>query len=186
MHQSRDKLRLTPIERLVRRTLISMAKARTTITYAHLAERLAVSSPVRLEQPWTPMFTWLGRVSMFEHAYNRPLLSALVVGAHSERPGSGFFALVRSLGIDMGTDPLAFGEAERERVYRTWESNQDSGDRAEETVDLLDGGQVTIRQYPDGRLRIVVSDGPCSITAARLKSGTKGNCFVELSPVLDI
>ncbi len=132
------------------------------------------------------MFHWLGNISKFEYAHNRPLLSAVVVGMHSETQGSGFFAMVEGLGIDMGPDRDAFGKVELERVYRTWESEEEPEDHAEEIVTLSDGAQVTIRQHRDGRLRIVISDGPCSITAARLKAGTKGNCFLDLTPVLDI
>ena len=61
----------------------------------------------------------LGRISTWEHAQGRPLLSALVVQAQSMRAGKGFAALAAGLGerIPSGQE-TAFWRSQVDVVWR--------------------------------------------------------------------
>jgi len=62
----------------------------------------------------------LAEISEHEHRSGRPLLSAVIISARTQRPGPGFFALARRLGVHTGNDDDAFWRAELERVKETW------------------------------------------------------------------
>jgi len=63
----------------------------------------------------------LAQVSSYEHAYGRPMLSALVVQKHSRRPGKGFAELARSLGEEVVPgQEMDFWRSEVERVIAYW------------------------------------------------------------------
>jgi hypothetical protein len=64
----------------------------------------------------------LDEINCAEHAADRPLLSAVVIGLESNQPGPGFFRCARSLGLlDGGHDEQAFWIAELNRVHEYWE-----------------------------------------------------------------
>ena len=66
----------------------------------------------------------LGAISTHEHEAGRPLLSAIVVHQVDGRPGQGFFALARQLGLlRPEQDEDAFWEAEVRRVHECWRND---------------------------------------------------------------
>jgi hypothetical protein len=73
----------------------------------------------------------LGRVSTWEHAQDRPLLSALVVQAQSMRAGKGFAQLARGLDerIPSGQE-TAFWRGQVEAVVKHWAGRGSSGNDA--------------------------------------------------------
>jgi hypothetical protein len=63
----------------------------------------------------------LGAISTHEHEAGRPLLSAIVVHQVDGRPGQGFFALARQLGLfEPGRGEDAFWQAEVRHVHEYW------------------------------------------------------------------
>ena len=65
---------------------------------------------------------YLGAVSDAEHAFGRPLLSAVAVGPE-DAPGSGFFGIAKALGRYRGKtheDERAFWQDEQQAVYDAW------------------------------------------------------------------
>ncbi len=63
----------------------------------------------------------LDELNRQEHAYGRPLLSAIVVDRAGGRPGEGFFLLVKELRAASG-DENAMWEAERDAVWAFYSS----------------------------------------------------------------
>jgi hypothetical protein len=82
----------------VRQKLIEVAKCQETITYGELMEEFGI--PRGHRKPGIGIGYVVGTISEHEHDRGRPLISAIVVRAHSERaicpngaPGGGFFGL---------------------------------------------------------------------------------------------
>lgn len=63
----------------------------------------------------------LGDVSRHCHRMGLPLLSAIVVGEHSEEPGEGFWAMVNGLYKVMPYDRQGFLANMQDSVYSYWE-----------------------------------------------------------------
>lgn len=66
----------------------------------------------------------LGEVTMREHRFGRPMISAVVVSSGDHVPGSGFYGLARELGLlpDGATkgQEVAFWKTQLEAVYAEW------------------------------------------------------------------
>lgn len=98
--------------------LIETARARTTITYQHAAERLALTPPGTIQQ-----LTMLLEALMRQHAASgRPQLAGLVVSrARRGIPAPGYFLLMKELGLYAGSDAeadaRAFHLGEVQRCY---------------------------------------------------------------------
>jgi hypothetical protein len=67
----------------------------------------------------TELSQMLRAVSLHEHQQGRPLLSAVVVSQDTGIPGSGFFTLLRSLGV-YGSDEHSLFRQELQRVHDHW------------------------------------------------------------------
>src|SRR5690348_2442506 len=107
MSQMSSEGHLSPIEERVRQILIQKAKSADAahplvrsnfFTYRELAERADPDHYFWKAPRYRGIGQVLGRISTFEHAYGRPLLSALVVLKDLWHPGDGFAGLSRSLG----------------------------------------------------------------------------------------
>jgi len=65
--------------------------------------------------------TAIGHVSVYEHQYGRPLLSALVVHAGTMHAGDGFAQLARDLGYQIQPDQdRAYWRGQVEAVVQCW------------------------------------------------------------------
>jgi len=62
----------------------------------------------------------LGAVSKNEIQQDRPMISAIAVGAKG-KPGDGFFLFAQELGVfHEGGDPELFWESECKKIYEEW------------------------------------------------------------------
>ena len=99
----------------VRRERIEVARARETVTYKVLASRAGLD--VSTKRGWqSPLFRALNVVC----ADGPYLLSAVVVGKKTDRPGEGFFTMAKQLrGVRPRSDAARerFWTAELARVY---------------------------------------------------------------------
>ncbi|MDI6810752.1 MAG: hypothetical protein QMD80_03610 [archaeon] len=68
--------------------LIQVARNRQVITYGEIAEIMGLPSAGQHMSRETGQIS--GEISEYEHTYNRPLLSAVVVKGDTMIPGSGF------------------------------------------------------------------------------------------------
>lgn len=168
-------------ERALRILLIDIARRRTTTTYSEAAAALRPFTSVRLEKPFTPMHTWLGSVSRFEHKRERPLLSALVVGVDSGHPGNGFFALAKELGYHFD-DNEAFWDQQTEACHVLWAPHRREVLMETHRLELPDGRSVRIREYASGVLRILVDDPPYDQREAFLTRGKTDRAIIQLVP----
>lgn len=89
-----------------------------TTTYSAVAGLVGLNLPVEIDEPSRR----LDAISIFEHNRGRPLLSVVVVHKGGDcRPGSGFFALAKRLGVQ-GTrvDDVTFFVSELRRCCEYW------------------------------------------------------------------
>jgi hypothetical protein len=129
---------LGPVEERVRQFLIQRARNANTgqpftavITYGDLCKALDPDEHYWVAPRYRGIGQVLGRISTWEHAQGRPLLSALVVQAQSMRAGRGFAALAAGLGerIPSGQE-TAFWRSQVEAIVKYWAGRASGGDEA--------------------------------------------------------
>ncbi len=99
--------------------LIEVAMDRGTTTYGALAERIGL--PRRGPHMARELGRLLELISLYETQHARPLLSVVVFSTTDKKPGRGFFALARSLGLlAEDEDEDAFYRHQLGAVYHTW------------------------------------------------------------------
>ena len=108
---------LADVERIAAR-LRAVARAGRTVTYNDLAAVVGwdMDDPAAASE----VAGILRAISTAEHGAGRPLLSAVVVGAKTGRPGKGFFKLAQRLGRYDGAADGAFFAQELRRVHAHW------------------------------------------------------------------
>ena len=104
---------MTERQEIVRANLIEVARRRSTIMYGEAAKRVGMTAIGIGPHVLDP-------INEYEHARGRPLLSAVVVGKGSRRPGGGFYALASRLGLYRGGDDEEYWQQEIQAVYNTW------------------------------------------------------------------
>lgn len=129
---------LDPLDERVRQFLIQRARDTNpeqpftaVIAYGDLCHALDPEEHYWAAPRYRGIGQVLGRVSTWEHAQGRPLLSALVVQAQSMRAGKGFAALAAGLGerIPSGQE-TAFWRSQVEAVVKYWAGRASGGDEA--------------------------------------------------------
>ncbi len=115
------KYRETKEHLLVYCELIRAARHRGTVTFQEVAEIMGL----RLSGAYmaAEVGHMIGAISVDEHGYGRPMLSAIVVNVRG-LPGKGFFDLARELGRlqdDSKESEHRFWEEEKKAVYATWQ-----------------------------------------------------------------
>ncbi len=117
-----DRAGAGSVERIAAR-LRAVARARRTVTYNDLAAVVGwdMDDPAAARE----VAGILRSISTAEHEAGRPLLSAVVVGARTGRPGKGFFKLAQRLGRYDGADDEAFFAQELRRVHAHWRARRD-------------------------------------------------------------
>lgn len=112
-----DRADVGSVERIAAR-LRSVARAGRTVTYNDLAAVVGwdMDDPTAARE----VAGILRAISTAEHGAGRPLLSVVVVGVKTGRPGKGFFKLAQRLGRYDGADDEAFFAQELRRVHAHW------------------------------------------------------------------
>ena len=121
---------LTPIEERIRLFLIDRAKGTTRIspfdariTYADLCASVDPQQHYWKGPRFRGIGKAIGHISTYEHQFGRPLLSALVVQASTNRASDGFAELCRDLGHQIQPDQeRVFWRGQVEAVVRYWRS----------------------------------------------------------------
>jgi hypothetical protein len=129
---------LGPVEERVRQFLIRRARETSpdqpftaVITYGDLCKALDPDEHYWVAPRYRGIGQVLGRVSRWEHAPGRPLLSALVVQAQAMRAGKGFAQLARDLGehVELGQE-TAYWRNQVEEVVCYWSGRESSLDES--------------------------------------------------------
>ncbi len=115
--QTADRAGAGNAERIGAR-LRAVARAGRTVTYNDLAAVVGwdMDDPAAARE----IAGILRAISMAEHAAGRPLLSVVVVGAKTGRPGKGFFKLAQRLGRYDGAADGTFFAQELRRAHGHW------------------------------------------------------------------
>lgn len=97
------------------------AKGGKTVEYSEVASLLGID----LGDPGgrVHLSKELGEISEYEHAHDRPMLSAIVVEKGSQEPARGFWSEARKLGklhSHDEADEVEFWVKEREKVFAYW------------------------------------------------------------------
>ncbi len=117
---------LTADERILRYVLINSARnaREEVLSYSELGLLAAnagfTASYPMIDPPFRGLGEALGNISRYEHAFGRPLLSAIVVTQATGLPGDGFVPMAAKLGRDVGPDPDSFCRAEMAAVLEFW------------------------------------------------------------------
>lgn len=129
---------LEPLDERVRQFLIQRARDTNpeqpftaVITYGDLCKALDPDERYWAAPRYRGIGQVLGRISAWEHAQGRPLLSALVVQAQSMRAGKGFAQLALGFGerIPSGHE-TAFWRSQVEAVVKHWAGRVSGADEA--------------------------------------------------------
>jgi len=99
----------------IRGILIEIARARGTIYYSELSNRM---QPVQIPYWSYAMGGILGEISREESNAGRPMLSAVVINRKDNTSGKGFIKLARRLGRTGHTD-YQIWETERNNVWNS-------------------------------------------------------------------
>jgi hypothetical protein len=111
---------LPPALATVRQRLIEVAGRGDVTTYKPVADLLGVPNGVRLDH-CRELIQALDDISSHEHEHGRPLLSVVVIGQETNRPGNGFFTMARRNGVlAAGQDEDAFFRDELQRTHDYW------------------------------------------------------------------
>jgi hypothetical protein len=104
------------------------------VTYGLLCKALDPTQQYWVAPRYKGIGQVLRRVSMWEHAHGRPLLSALVVQKATMQAGKGFAEMARSLGkrVTPGQE-TDFWRSEVERVVAHWAGKDAEADDASDT-----------------------------------------------------
>ena len=100
----------------MRRALVEVAEARTTITYGELVTRVA---PGRLSARSAGLGVLLGEICAIEDEARGIMLGSVVVRAESGVPGKGYFRHAAELGRNV-REPSVFWQAEVEWVWNSY------------------------------------------------------------------
>lgn len=107
-----DLTAIVELSPILRERLQAHARAGETVRYRDLARAAAVPGPHSIHKTTLA----LEALAKADHAQGRPLISALAVGrAQGNRPGPGFFQLLRDLGRYDGPDDGPQAEAAHDR-----------------------------------------------------------------------
>ena len=118
MKQVKNKYRGKTVYFYVLAELVRASQYRGSTTYQDIAMNMGL--PASGSHMGKEIGQILGEISEDEVAVGRPMLSSVAVGVNG-KPGSGFFALARDLGLfQAGEDETDFWLRQREAVYRAW------------------------------------------------------------------
>ncbi|MHB8645627.1 MAG: hypothetical protein ACYDAR_07550 [Thermomicrobiales bacterium] len=123
-NQSSNEGKYVPTKEFLRvyAMLIEAASQQKTLGYGDVARRMGIPTPG--QQIIRPTSQICYEISLREHRYGRPMLSAIVVNVKTGIPGEGFYKLARDFGLlpENATEEQkeAFGKTEIDAVYAEW------------------------------------------------------------------
>ena len=123
-NDSSDDGKYTPTKAYMRvyAMLIEAASQRKTLVYMDVALLMGITKPGSHMSNQTGQM--LGEITMREHRYGRPMISAVTVSSTGHIPGAGFYGLARQLGLlpENATKEQenTFWKAQLEAVYAEW------------------------------------------------------------------
>lgn len=118
------------MDEIVRHKLIEIARAKgeQTITYQELSDQCRLGLVMRdSEYARAEIGRILGEISAYEHRYERPLLSALVLSKGSNYEGDGFFKICEELGFGPWRKlqkDITFPVIQMKRCYAFWKDEE--------------------------------------------------------------
>ena len=98
--------------------LLRVAKRKGIVYYSDIAPLAELD--MNLDDHRIRIAQILDGISTSEHEAGRPLLSAVVIGKGTNRPGKGFFELARRVGLHGSSDDRKYWLQERQRVHDYW------------------------------------------------------------------
>lgn len=101
--------------------LIEIARRKQVVTYGEIAPYFGLD--MQNPQDRNTISYMLDEVSEYEFRNGRPLLSAVVILAHGNSPGEGFYTMATRIGRFNGNDDLFFFVEELNRVHEYWRQN---------------------------------------------------------------
>jgi hypothetical protein len=104
----------------VHQRLTEIARQGNVTTYRPVADLLGIPDGVRLDH-CRELIQALDDISVHEHSQGRPLLSVVVVGQETNRPGNGFFTMAQHNGVlPADQDEDEFFRDELRRAHEYW------------------------------------------------------------------
>ena len=101
----------------LREAIIEAARLRQMTSYSEIAPRV---SSTQLEPHSAAMNHLLGEIFRDEHGAGRPALTAIVTHKHGDKePGSGFYDMARSLGINVA-EPFVYWSSQVQEVFKLY------------------------------------------------------------------
>ena len=91
------------------------------LSYEEFCNKLWTKQHLRIE-PFR-VGKYLGRVSMYFHAHGLPFISAIIVNAKTQIPGTGFYELLHGYGITDITDQ--YKEIEKAQTFKDYQKLYD-------------------------------------------------------------
>jgi len=111
-----------PVHEAIYEELKRVARAQTITRYAQISP-LAQLNMSRADHR-ASMSEILDKISSYEYAQGRPMLSGVVVHSDGEGggslPGTGFFTLAKRLGLQDNLDNVTFFSRELARIHEAW------------------------------------------------------------------
>lgn len=98
--------------------IVAVAKKRDCIYDSDLANLASLDE--RSPDDQGLVFVILDNISRFEYLAGRPLLTAVVIGEHTDMPSVGFFDLAHKLGEYDGGNYERYWRKELRRVHDYW------------------------------------------------------------------
>ncbi len=106
------------MNKIIYNELVRLAKAGQTTNYSNIAPLVGLDMEKVADRE--KISEILGEISSQEFEHGRPMLSSVVVGKVSGKPGPGFFELAESLDLYDGKDDDEFYSQELEKVFAEW------------------------------------------------------------------
>lgn len=101
--------------------LKEVARAKKTTNYTAIGQMVSLD----MENPSdrNKISEILDEINHYEHQYNRPMISAVVIRQDINMPGEGFFKCAHNLCKFQGEDNIVFWVHELSRVHNYWQSH---------------------------------------------------------------
>jgi hypothetical protein len=112
-----------PMDQILYDKLLQLAKDKKLAAYSEVAP--LINLDMSLDSDREKIAIKLGEIASYEHAQNRPMLTALIVHyGDDNNPGEGFFSIAKEFGLYMGSrdsiQRLTFWANQVRLVHNHW------------------------------------------------------------------